>query len=92
MLRTTPITHTEPLGSGNAFGRKVSDVSNYQLINELTARPARSDQLAAHRGRAKRRTAPRADLCVAGKRARQAVTLSLALTLALGLGLGLGPS
>ena len=26
MLRTTPITHTEPLGSGNAFGRKWSDV------------------------------------------------------------------
>ena len=69
-------------------------VSDYQLTNEaeLTARPARSDQLAAHRGRTKRRTAPRADLCVAGKRARQAVTLSLALTLALGLGLGLGPS
>ena len=65
-------------------------VSDYQLTNELTARPARSDQLAAHRGRTKRRTAPRADLCVAGKRARQAVTLSLALTLALGLGLGLG--
>ena len=26
MLRTTPITHTEPPGSGNAFGRKWSDV------------------------------------------------------------------
>jgi hypothetical protein len=29
MLRTTPITHTEPPGSGNAFGRKWSDVPQH---------------------------------------------------------------
>jgi hypothetical protein len=33
MLRTTPITHTEPPGSGNAFGRKWSDV--VRLSSEL---------------------------------------------------------
>ena len=27
MLRTTPITHTKPPGSGNEFGRKWSDVN-----------------------------------------------------------------
>lgn len=37
------------------------------------ARPVRSDELAAHRRRAKRRATPHAHLCVPGKRARQAV-------------------